>query len=162
DAVALPDGPLRVDLDRVGFGYTRDQPVLRGTSLRIDPGETVAVVGPAGSGQSKLSLLLARVYDVIDGAVRIGAPGSGLDARDLALGSLRIAVCAVFEEAFLFSDTVRGNIAFGRPDASEAEVVAAARAAEAHDFIVELGDGYDTLVGERGLTLSGGQRQRIA
>lgn len=162
DAVDVADGPLRVDLDQVAFGYTRGQPVLRGMSLRIDPGETVAVIGPAGSGKSTLSLLLARFYDVHGGAVRIGAPGAGCDVRDLAMGSLRSAVGVVFEEAFLFSDTVRGNIAFGRPDASEAEVVAAARAAEAHEFIAELSDGYDTLVGERGLTLSGGQRQRIA
>ncbi|MBE9375811.1 ABC transporter ATP-binding protein [Saccharopolyspora sp. HNM0983] len=163
DAVELPDGPLHVDFDRVGFGYTRDQPVLRAASLRIDPGETVAVVGPAGSGKSTLSLLLARFYDVHGGAVRLGPPGAaGSDVRDLRLSSLRSAVGVVFEEAFLFSDTVRGNIAFGRPDASEAEVVAAARAAEAHAFITELSAGYDTLVGERGLTLSGGQRQRIA
>ncbi|MFD0923409.1 ABC transporter ATP-binding protein [Saccharopolyspora rosea] len=163
DARTLPDAPLEVRLDDVEFGYTRDQPVLRGASLRVRPGETVALVGPAGSGKSTVSLLLPRFYDVHAGRVAIGPSGDGLhDIRDLRLDALRTAVGVVFEEAFLFSDTIRGNIAYGRPDASDADVVAAAKAAEAHEFITELSDGYDTLVGERGLTLSGGQRQRVA
>jgi ATP-binding cassette subfamily B protein len=162
-AVPLPDGPLQVELEDVTFGYTRDQPVLREVSLRVRPGETVALVGPAGSGKSTVSLLLPRFYDVHSGRIALGRTGQpGLDVRDLQLDSLRSAVGVVFEEAFLFSDTIRGNIAYGRPDASEEEVVAAAKAAEAHEFISALPDGYDTLVGERGLTLSGGQRQRIA
>ncbi|MEU5851863.1 ABC transporter ATP-binding protein [Saccharopolyspora shandongensis] len=165
EAATLPNGPLEVRLDDVSFGYTRDQPVLRDASLRVRPGETVALVGPAGSGKSTVSLLLPRFYDVHAGSIRIGPAEDGdasHDIRDLRLDSLRAAVGVVFEEAFLFSDTIRGNIAYGRPDASEADVIAAAKAAEAHEFITSLPDGYDTTVGERGLTLSGGQRQRVA
>jgi len=163
-AIDLPEEPLQVRLDDVGFGYTREQRVLDGVSLTVRPGETVALIGTAGSGKSTVSLLLPRFYDVQQGAVRIGpADGSAEhDVRDVRLESLRAAVGVVFEEAFLFSDTIRGNIAYGRPDATDDEVVAAARAAEAHEFIGALPDGYDTVVGERGLTLSGGQRQRIA
>ncbi|GGJ04126.1 ABC transporter [Saccharopolyspora subtropica] len=165
DAAVLPAGPLQVRLTDVSFGYTRDQPVLNNASLHVRPGETVALVGPAGSGKSTVSLLLPRFYDVHSGSITIGPEGDGSpghDIRDLRLDSLRSAVGVVFEEAFLFSDTIRGNIAYGRPDATEAEIVAAAKAAEAHDFITALADGYDTVVGERGLTLSGGQRQRVA
>ncbi|WP_019855311.1 ABC transporter ATP-binding protein [Actinopolyspora mortivallis] len=165
DAVELPEGPLRVELDRVCFGYTGDQPVLRGTSLEIRPGETLALVGPAGSGKSTVSLLLPRFYDVHSGSVRIGGDGvdsPGRDVRKVRLDSLRSAVGVVFEEAFLFSETIRDNISYGHPEATEEEIVAAARAAEAHEFIAALPQGYDTVVGERGLTLSGGQRQRIA
>ncbi|WP_461144218.1 ABC transporter ATP-binding protein [Salinifilum aidingensis] len=162
-AVDLPDGPLEVRLDGVTFGYTRDQPVLRDVSLRVRPGETLALVGPAGSGKSTVSLLLPRFYDPHGGALRLGPPGEGdRDLRDLRLASLRSAVGVVFEEAFLFSDSVRGNIAYGRPEATDAEVRAAAEAAEAHEFISALPEGYDTVVGERGHTLSGGQRQRVA
>jgi ATP-binding cassette subfamily B protein len=118
----------------------------------------VAVVGASGSGKSTLALLLPRFYDVQEGAVRI----DGTDVRDVRLASLRSQIGVVFEESFLFSDSIRANIAFGRPDATDAEVEAAARAAEAHRFILELPEGYDTVVGERGLSLSGGQRQRIA
>ncbi|GAA2348679.1 ABC transporter ATP-binding protein [Saccharopolyspora halophila] len=167
DARSLPEGPLEVRLDDVDFGYTRGQPVLRGTSLQVRPGETVALVGPAGSGKSTVSLLLPRFYDVHSGSITIGsangdARGHGHDLRDLRFESLRSAVGVVFEEAFLFSDSIRGNIAYGRPDATEDEVIEAAKAAEAHEFISDLPDGYDTAVGERGLTLSGGQRQRVA
>ncbi|GAA4619948.1 ABC transporter ATP-binding protein [Saccharopolyspora hordei] len=165
DAVRLPDGPLEVRFDDVTFGYTRDQPVLSEASLVVRPGETVALVGPAGSGKSTVSLLLPRFYDVHSGSVAIRPAEDGAaahDIRDLQLDSLRSAVGVVFEEAFLFSDTIRGNIAYGRPDASDADVIAAAKAAEAHEFITSLPDGYDTEVGERGLTLSGGQRQRVA
>ncbi|MEU6266388.1 ABC transporter ATP-binding protein [Saccharopolyspora shandongensis] len=165
EAATLPAGPLEVRLDDVSFGYTRDQPVLRDASLRVSPGETVALVGPAGSGKSTVSLLLPRFYDVHAGSIRIGPAEDGdasHDIRDLRLDSLRAAVGVVFEEAFLFSDTIRGNIAYGRPDASAADVIAAAKAAEAHEFITSLPNGYDTTVGERGLTLSGGQRQRVA
>ncbi|MFR9729544.1 ABC transporter ATP-binding protein [Saccharopolyspora sp. MS10] len=163
-AVRLPEAPLRVRLADVDFGYTRDRRVLREVSVQVEPGETVALVGPAGSGKSTVSLLLPRFYDVQRGAVRIGAADGGPehDVRDVRLESLRAAVGVVFEEAFLFSDTIRGNIAYGRPDASDAEVEAAARAAEAHGFVSALPEGYDTVVGERGLTLSGGQRQRVA
>jgi ATP-binding cassette subfamily B protein len=156
-AVPLPPGATDIELDRVEFGYQPDQPVLRGLSLRIRPGQTLALVGTSGSGKSTVSLLLPRFYDVTEGAIRIG----GHDVRDLTTESLRAAIGLVPEDSFLFSDTVRANIAYGRPDATDAEVEAAARAAQAHDFIMALPDGYATVVGEQGLTLSGGQRQRV-
>jgi ATP-binding cassette, subfamily B, bacterial len=158
DAVALPAGSAEVELDDVYFGYVPSEPVLRGLSLRVRPGQTLAVVGTSGSGKSTISLLLARFYDVSSGAILVG----GYDVRDVTLDSLRAAIGLVMEESFLFSDTVRNNIAYGRPDATFEQVVAAARAAEAENFILGLPDGYDTVVGEQGLTLSGGQRQRIA
>ncbi|MFL6143643.1 MAG: ABC transporter ATP-binding protein [Labedaea sp.] len=158
DAVDVPAGPVEVTLHDVTFGYTRSEPVLDGVSLSVAPGETLALVGTAGSGKSTVSLLLPRFYDVHAGAVRIG----GVDIRTLRRGSLRRTLGVVFEEAFLFSDTVRANIAYGRTDATDAEVLAAARAAQVDEFVVDLPDGYDTMVGERGLTLSGGQRQRVA
>jgi ATP-binding cassette subfamily B protein len=154
----VPPGPVAVELRDVTFGYTRSEPVLSQVSLRVEPGETLAIVGTAGSGKSTVSLLLPRFYDVHEGAVSVG----GVDVRELRLSSLRQTVGTVFEEAFLFSDTVRANIAYGLPDASDEQVHAAARAAEAHEFIEALPNGYDTVVGERGLTLSGGQRQRVA
>jgi len=158
DAVALPARTPDIELDDVTFGYVPSQPVLRGLSLRVRPGETLAVVGTSGSGKSTISLLLPRFYDVRGGAVRVG----GYDVRDLTLDSLRASIGLVMEESFLFSDTVRANIAYGRPSATQEQIVAAARAAEADEFITGLRDGYDTVVGEQGLTLSGGQRQRVA
>ncbi|MFC9255880.1 ABC transporter ATP-binding protein [Amycolatopsis thailandensis] len=157
DARSLPEGPLGVRLEDVSFGYTRSDPVLDGLTLEARPGETLALVGTAGSGKSTISLLLPRFYDVHDGSVQVGE----LDVRDVRQHDLRGAIGVVFEEAFLFSSSVRDNIAYGRPDASDDEIRAAARAAEADEFIQRLPEGYDTLVGERGLTLSGGQRQRL-
>ncbi|HJT03598.1 MAG TPA: ABC transporter ATP-binding protein, partial [Pseudonocardiaceae bacterium] len=162
DAIDIPDGPLAVQLSGVRFGYTRSEPVLDELSLRIEPGETLALVGTPGSGKSTVSLLLARFYEPQQGTIRIGPPGHTVDIRQLRLVSLRRALGMVFEEAFLFSDTVRANIAYGCPDATDEQVRRAAKAAAAHDFICCLPQGYDTKVGERGLTLSGGQRQRIA
>ncbi|CCB74567.1 ABC transporter ATP-binding protein [Streptantibioticus cattleyicolor] len=159
DARQLPaDAPADVEFDQVTFGYDPAHPVLDGFSLRVEPGETVAVVGASGSGKSTVSLLLPRFYDVTSGAVRVG----GTDVRDLTLDSLRAAIGLVPEDSFLFSDTIRANIAYGRPDATDEQILAATRAAQAHGFISELPHGYDTVVGEQGLTLSGGQRQRIA
>ena len=157
-AIPLPAGTPDVELDGVKFGYVPSQPVLRGLSLHVTPGETLALVGPAGSGKSTISLLLPRFYDVSGGALRVG----GHDVRDLTQDSLRAAIGLVMEESFLFSDTVGANIAFGRPDATREQIAAAAQAAEADEFIAALPQGYDTVVGEKGLTLSGGQRQRIA
>ncbi|MGZ3115601.1 ABC transporter ATP-binding protein [Streptomyces sp. H62] len=156
------DAPATVEFDDVSFGYAsdtgEDTPVLDGLSFEIRAGETLAVVGSSGSGKSTVSLLLPRFYDVSRGAVLVG----GHDVRELTLDSLRAAIGLVPEDSFLFSDTVRANIAYGRPDATDEEIEAAARAAQAHGFITDLPDGYGTTVGEHGLTLSGGQRQRVA
>ena len=158
DAIELPPDAAGLSFDDVRFSYVPSEPVLRGLSLRIEPGETVAVVGASGSGKSTLAQLLPRFYDPQDGVVRIG----GYDVADLTRDSLRAAIGLVMEDSFLFSDTVRANIAYGRPDATDEQVVAAAQAAQAHEFIVRLPQGYDTMVGEQGLTLSGGQRQRVS
>ncbi|KAA6215183.1 ABC transporter ATP-binding protein [Streptomyces albofaciens JCM 4342] len=161
DPVALPAGPAGLELRDVRFGYAPSDPVLDGLSLTVRPGETLALVGPSGSGKSTVSLLLPRFYDPQAGSVRVGPPGAAVDVRDLSLAELRSTLGVVFEEPFLFSCSVRDNIAYGRPDATDAQVRAAAEAAEAHGFIEALPDGYATEVGERGLTLSGGQRQRV-
>jgi ATP-binding cassette subfamily B protein len=158
DAIELPLDAAGLSFDDVRFGYVPAEPVLRGVSFRVEPGETVAVVGASGSGKSTLALLLPRFYDPQGGSVRIGE----YDVADVTRDSLRAAIGLVMEDSFLFSDTVQANIAYGRPDASEEEILAAAQAAQAHEFIVRLPDGYDTVVGEQGLTLSGGQRQRVA
>jgi ATP-binding cassette, subfamily B, bacterial len=157
-AVELPPDATGLSFDDVRFGYVPDEPVLRGLSLHVEPGETVAVVGASGSGKSTIAQLLPRFYDPQSGVVRIG----GYDVADVTRDSLRAAIGLVMEESFLFSDTVRANLAYGRPDATEEQIVAAARAAQAHEFIARLPQGYDTVVGEQGLTLSGGQRQRVA
>jgi ATP-binding cassette subfamily B protein len=162
DPEPLPEGPLGIELDGVTFGYTRGEPVLDGVSLRVAPGETVALVGSAGSGKSTVALLLPRFYDPQAGEIRIGREDHMVPLQRLRLSTLRGELGVVFEEAFLFSDTIRANIAYGRPDASDADVAAAARAAQVEEFVADLPAGYDTMVGERGLTLSGGQRQRIA
>lgn len=152
------DAPARVEFDDVRFGYDEERPVLDGFSLTIEPGETVAVVGASGSGKSTVSLLLPRFYDVTHGAVLVG----GHDVRELTQSSLRAAIGLVPEDSFLFSDTIRANIAYGFPGATQEQIEQAARAAQAHGFVSGLPEGYDTKVGEHGLTLSGGQRQRVA
>ncbi|MFD4529434.1 ABC transporter ATP-binding protein [Streptomyces sp. NPDC058470] len=150
--------PLGVEFDRVTFAYGTGGPVLTDVSLRIAPGETVAVVGAPGAGKSTLGRLLSRFHDVSAGAVRVG----GIDLRELEFDSLRGAVATVPEDTVLFTGSVRDNIGYGRPDATQAEIHAAARTARAHDFVTALPDGYDTEVGEGGSALSGGQRQRLA
>ncbi|MFK0144764.1 ABC transporter ATP-binding protein [Streptomyces griseus] len=152
------DAPAGIEFDDVRFGYDEERPVLDGFSLTVAPGETVAVVGASGSGKSTVSLLLPRFYDVSHGAVLIG----GHDVRELTQASLRSAIGLVPEDSFLFSDTIRANIAYGFPGATQEQIEQAARAAQADGFIADLPEGYDTTVGEHGLTLSGGQRQRVA
>ena len=158
--VTLPDSQHNggVRFDDVSFGYQQAGRVLAHFDLDIPPGTSVAVVGSTGSGKSTLARLLTRFYDVDSGAVRV----DGVDVRDLSLAELRRAVSIVFEDTFLFHDTVAANIAFAKPDADHPTIERAARLAGAHDFVLGLPDGYDTILGERGYSLSGGQRQRIA
>ena len=148
----------RIEFDRVTFAYPDRPAVLRGASLTLTPGEIVAVLGPSGIGKSSATRLIMRFYDVQDGAVRI----DGRDVRDFTLDSLRGNISVVLQDSVLFGTSVRDNIAYGRLDATDAEIFAAARAAEADSFIRALPEGYETVLGERGETLSGGQRQRIA
>lgn len=147
----------RIEFDSVSFSYG-EAPALEGVNFAVEPGETVALVGPSGAGKSTVFNLLPRLYDVTAGAVRI----DGQDLRDVTLASLRASMSLVSQEPALFNDTVRANIALGRPGATHAEIEEAARAAAAHDFIAALPNGYDTNVGERGSNLSGGERQRVA
>jgi ABC-type transport system involved in Fe-S cluster assembly fused permease/ATPase subunit len=157
DALRLDDAP-EVRFDRVVFAYDGQHPVLHDVSFTIPAGKTVAVVGPSGSGKSTLTRLLYRFYDVQQGVIRI----NGRDIRTLTQGSLRRAVGIVPQDTVLFNDTVAYNIRYGRMDASDDEVHAAAQAAQIHEFIAKSPRGYDTLVGERGLKLSGGEKQRVA
>jgi ABC-type multidrug transport system fused ATPase/permease subunit len=158
DARVLPPGDGRIVFERAGFGYAADRPVLAGIDLGIEPGTTIALIGHTGSGKTTLASLVPRFYDVAEGRVTI----DGADVRDVTLASLRRAIGIVAQDPFLFSATVRENIAFGAPAATDDDVVRAARLAQAHEFIEDLPDGYKTVIGERGITLSGGQRQRIA
>jgi ABC-type transport system involved in Fe-S cluster assembly fused permease/ATPase subunit len=151
-------GPPTVKFESVVFAYEASRPILHGISFEIPAGKTVAVVGPSGSGKSTLARLLFRFYDVGSGAITI----NGQDIRHVTQGSVRRAMGIVPQDTVLFNDTVRYNIAYGRTDATEAEVVQAARAAHIHDFIAATPKGYDTMVGERGLKLSGGEKQRVA
>jgi ATP-binding cassette subfamily B protein len=157
-APALPAGPGSVRFEAVTFGYGRTRPVLDGLDLEVRGGEAVALVGATASGKTTIARLIPRFYDVEGGCVRI----DGIDVREAALVDVRRAVGLVFEDTFLFSDSVRNNIAFADPDASMQQVVRAARLAGADEFVTALPHGYDTIVGEHGYSLSGGQRQRIA
>ncbi|MFO7770107.1 MAG: ABC transporter ATP-binding protein/permease [Roseovarius gahaiensis] len=157
DAKVLNVQGAEVVLDDVFFGYDSARPILKGVSLRVPAGQTVAVVGPSGSGKSTIGRLLFRFYDVQGGSVQI----DGQDLRDVTQASLHAAIGVVPQDTVLFNDTVGYNIAYGRDGATRAEVEAAAKAAQIHDFIQSLPDGYDTQVGERGLKLSGGEKQRV-
>ncbi|HMG97704.1 MAG TPA: ABC transporter ATP-binding protein [Gaiellales bacterium] len=154
----LPAGRGELRFEGVTFGYEADRPVLHELDLALAPGSTVALIGRTGSGKTTLASLIPRYYDPQHGRVVL----DGVDVRDLRLADLRGAIATVAEDTFLFSTTVAANIAYGAPGATRAEVVEAARKAQAHEFIEALPHGYDTLVGERGLTLSGGQRQRLS
>ncbi|MGC2192347.1 MAG: ABC transporter ATP-binding protein, partial [Candidatus Dormiibacterota bacterium] len=158
DAIEMPRIEGEIHFRQVGFEYQSEAPVLRGFELTVAAGETVALVGPSGAGKSTAAAIIPRFYDINKGAVLI----DGHDIRSVTLRSLRSQIGVAFEESFLFSASIRQNIAYGRPDATQAEVEAAAQIAQAHDFILKLPAGYDTVVGERGLSLSGGQRQRVA
>ncbi len=158
DATPIRAARGEVVFENVSFGYEPGRPVLQNIDIEAKPGELIALLGPTGSGKSTIVNLLPRFYDVSTGAIRI----DGEDVRDVTIDSLRSTIGIVQQDLFLFVATIRDNIAYGKPDATEEEVLRAARAARIHDFIEQLPDGYDTWVGERGTTLSGGQRQRIA
>ena len=157
DAKALVVSGGRVVLDNVSFGYDAARPILKGVSLHVEPGQTVAIVGSSGSGKSTIGRLLFRFYDVSGGALLI----DGQDVRDVTQDSLHAQIGVVPQDTVLFNDTVHYNIAYGRPTATEDEIIAAAKAAKIHDFVSSLPDGYQTTVGERGLKLSGGEKQRV-
>ena len=158
DAKALEVGAGAIEFDHVGFSYDPRRAILKDFSLRVAPGSTVAVVGSSGAGKSTLSRLLYRFYDVSSGAIRI----DGQDIAAVTQDSLRGAIGIVPQDTVLFNDTIRYNIAYGRPDATDAEIVEAAKLASIHDFIMATPDGFDTVVGERGLKISGGEKQRVA
>jgi ABC transporter fused permease/ATP-binding protein len=157
---SFPDEPRRIAFEGVRFAYPArpDAEVLAGIDLRIEPGETVALVGPSGAGKTTLTALVPRFYDVTEGRVTVG----GVDVRTLALDELRARIALVPQDPVLFSGSIAENIAYGRPDATRAEIEAAAKKAHAHGFVSAFSNGYETLCGERGVQLSGGQRQRIA
>ena len=158
DAVALPATDGRVSLEHVTFEYKKGTPALKDVSLEVKPGQMIAFVGPSGAGKSTIANLIPRFYEISEGRISI----DGHDIRDVTLASLREQIGIVPQETMLFSTTVRENIRYGRLEATDEEVVAAAKAANADEFIRELPHGYDTKIGERGLNLSGGQRQRMA
>jgi ABC-type multidrug transport system fused ATPase/permease subunit len=159
DAIPLPTLSGRVAFEQVCFRYGGENvAALEEINLKIEPNQVVALIGPTGSGKTSLVNLIPRFYDVTEGAVKV----DGYDVRRVDLVTLRRQIGIVLQSSLLFSSSVRENIAYGRPDASQEEVIAAAKAAQAHEFISELSDGYETIVGERGITLSGGQRQRVA
>ena len=158
DAVELQDVRGEIELVNVSFHYSDSNEVLNDISLKIPAGSTTAFVGPSGGGKTTLCHLIPRFYDVVEGAILV----DGKDIRDLTLSSLRRNIGLVQQDVFLFTGTIRDNILYGNPEASEVEMVEAAKLAQIHDFIMTLPDGYDTYVGERGVKLSGGQKQRIS
>jgi ABC-type multidrug transport system fused ATPase/permease subunit len=157
-AQPLPEVAGHVKYEGVSFGYGRDMMVVQDINIEAQPGETIALLGPVGSGKTSILNLLPRFYDVTKGRVTI----DGIDIRDVTLASLRANVAIVMQDVFLFNGTIRDNIAYGRPTATDEEIIQAAKIARLHDFIMTLPDGYETWVGERGITLSGGQKQRVS
>jgi len=158
DAAEMPPGEGRVRYEHVSFEYAPGRVVLQDIDLELEPGQTVALIGHTGSGKTTLASLVPRFYDTTEGRITI----DGADVRDVKLQSLRREIGIVSQDPFLFSAAVRENISFGRSDATDEDIVRAATLAQAKEFIDELPDGYDTIIGERGITLSGGQRQRLA
>ena len=158
NAVVLPEIEGKVEFKHVGFSYNPGRAVITDLSLKAAPGQVIAIVGPSGAGKTTIVNLIPRFYDVTEGAVCI----DDMDVRDVKISSLREQIGIVPQETMLFSDTIMHNIRYGRLDATDEEVITAAKAANAHNFILELRNGYETKIGERGITLSGGQRQRIA
>jgi ATP-binding cassette subfamily B protein len=148
----------RIEFNEVHFGYPSRADVIRGFTLDIQPGEKIALVGTSGNGKSTILKLAARFYDPLSGEIRL----DGVPLKQLALGQIHDAMGYVFQETYLFGSTVRENIRFGQPEASDEQLYAAAEAAYAHEFILQLPEGYETIVGERGVKLSGGQKQRIS
>jgi ATP-binding cassette subfamily B protein len=164
DAVSDVAGPIKlanargeVRFENVSYSYDEDARVLHDIDLHVTPGETVAIVGPSGGGKTTMLLLLQRLYPVEAGRITL----DGMDIRDISARTLRQSISAVYQDVGLFNDTIRDNIAYGRPTASDAEIEEAARVAFAHDFIMTLPEGYDTVIGEHGSRLSGGQKQRV-
>jgi ATP-binding cassette subfamily B protein len=159
DPVELPPLEGRIEFRDVNFRYEGEKSTaLEGINLFVEPNQVIALIGPTGSGKTSLVNLIPRFYDVTEGALKV----DGIDVREAELTSLRKQIGIVLQTSLLFSDTIRANIAYGRPDATMEDIVSAAKAAQAHEFIIEMSDGYDTEIGERGITLSGGQRQRVA
>jgi ATP-binding cassette subfamily B protein len=158
DAIQLPTIRGEVRFSDVTFEYIKDRPVLKDINFLVKPGETIAILGATGSGKSSLIYLIPRFYDIIKGTITI----DDYPIKDVTLKSLRNKVGIVLQDIFLFSTTIKENIAFGQPDATTEKIINVAKLAQAHEFIMSFPEGYDTLVGERGVTLSGGQRQRIA
>ena len=158
DAVDIAEVEGQVDFKNVSFGYDSHGDILHNINFEAKPGQIIALVGASGSGKSTIANLIPRFYDVTSGSISI----DGIDIRNMTLASLRRHVGIVHQDTFLFSATIRENISYGKPDATLAEIQEAAKVARLHDFIMSLPDGYDTLVGERGITLSGGQKQRLS
>jgi ATP-binding cassette subfamily B protein len=158
DAIELENVKGEVDIDNVSFSYDQKEYVLKGCSLKIPEGKTIALVGPSGGGKTTLCHLIPRFYEINDGSIKI----DGIDIRDVTLESLRKNIGIVQQDVFLFAGTIRDNIAYGRGNATDDEIIEAAKHANIHDFIMTLDEGYETYIGERGVRLSGGQKQRIS